>query len=57
MKVADQVIVLADSTKFGGGYLSVICPLNEIDQIITDGEVEEEYISRARQEEIPLVIA
>ena len=57
MKVADRVIVLADSTKFGGGYLSVICPMDEVQQIITNGEVEEKYIERARQENIPLVIA
>ncbi len=39
MKAAEKVYVLADSSKFGGGYLSVICPTNEVDKIITDDGV------------------
>ena len=35
MKAAEKVYVLADSSKFGGGYLSVICPTNEVDKIIS----------------------
>ena len=57
MKAADKVIVLADSSKFGGGYLSVICPLREIYQIITDDQVDAEYTERAEREQLPLVIA
>ena len=49
MKAAEKVYVLADSSKFGGGYLSVICPTNEVDKIITDDGVS--------KEDIPLVIA
>lgn len=57
MKAAEKVYVLADSSKFGGGYLSVICPTNEVDKIITDDGVSKEDIRKAKELDIPLVIA
>ena len=49
--------MLADSSKFGGGYLSVICPIDRVDTIITDREVSKENIAIAREMKVPLVIA
>ena len=40
MKAAEKVYVLADSSKFGGGYLSVICPTNEVYKIIRDNALD-----------------
>ena len=57
MKAAEKVYVLADSSKFGGGYLSVICPTNEVDKIITDDGVSKENIQKAKELDVPLVIA
>ncbi len=57
MKAAEKVYVLADSGKFGGGYLSVICPTNEVDKIITDDGVSKEDIQKAKELDVPLVIA
>ena len=57
MKAPEKVYVLADSSKFGGGYLSVICPTNEVDKIITDDGVSKEDIQKAKELDIPLVIA
>ena len=57
MKAAEKAYVLADSSKFGGGYLSVICPTNEVDKIITDDGVSKEDIQKAKELDIPLVIA
>lgn len=57
LKSADEVYVLADHSKFAGGYLSVICPLNQIKKIITDAQIDEEHVKRAEREQIPLVIA
>ena len=57
MKAAEKVYVLADSSKFGGGYLSVICPTNEVDKTITDDGVSKEDIQKAKELDIPLVIA
>ena len=57
MKAAEKVYVLADSSKFGGGYLSVICPTNEVDKIITDDGVSKEDIQKAKELDIPLALA
>lgn len=57
MKAAEKVYVLADSSKFGGGYLSVICPTNEVDKVITDDGVSKEDIQKAKELDVPLVIA
>ena len=57
MKASEKVYVLADSSKFGGGYLSVICPTNEVDKIITDDGVSKEDIQKAKELDVPLVIA
>lgn len=57
MKAAEKVYVLADSSKFGVGCLSVICPTNEVDKIITDDGVSKEDIQKAKELDVPLVIA
>ena len=57
MKAAEKVYVLADRSTFGGGYRSVICPTNEVDKIITDDGVSKEDIQKAKELDIPLVIA
>ncbi|MGF0031396.1 DeoR/GlpR family DNA-binding transcription regulator [Bariatricus sp. SGI.154] len=57
LKAAEEVYVLADSSKFGGGYLSVICPIREVYKIITDDEVSRDVIKKAQEMEVPLVIA
>lgn len=57
LKATKQVYVLADSSKFGGGYVSVICPIHDVYKIITDDKVSGEYIRKAQQMEVPLVIA
>lgn len=57
LKSTSEVYVLADSSKFGGGYLSVVCPLKDIYKIITDEGIEKEYVERAEKEQIPLIIA
>ena len=48
MKAAEKVYVLADSSKFGGGYLSVICPTNEVYKIITDDGVSAEMSAKQK---------
>lgn len=57
LNAAKEVYVLADSSKFGGGYLTVICPLKDVDKIITDAEVAKENVKIARELNVPLVIA
>ncbi|MBQ7534969.1 MAG: DeoR/GlpR transcriptional regulator [Stomatobaculum sp.] len=54
LDTTDKVFVLADSAKFGAGYLEVICPLSEVYRIITDSGLKKEYIDKAEAEHIPL---
>ena len=56
-EASQQVFVLADSSKFGGGYVSVICPVKDVYKIITDSQISKEYIRKAEHEQSPLVIA
>lgn len=57
LKAAKEVYVLADSSKFGGGYLSVICPIDQVHKIITDSQVSKENAETAKELKVPLVIA
>ena len=57
LKTTDNVIVLADSTRFGGGYFSVICPISRVSKIVTDSQIEEEVIRKAATRNVSLVIA
>ena len=57
LKAAKEVYVLADSSKFGGGYLSVICPIDQVHKIITDSQVSKENVGIAKDLKVPLVIA
>ena len=54
LDTTDKVIVLADSAKFGAGYLEVICPLSEVYRILTDTGLKQDYITKAEAEHIPL---
>ena len=56
VKAADKVYVFADSSKFGGGYLSVVCPLSNIHKIITDDEITDENIKKAQVYGVPLLV-
>ncbi len=57
LKTTDKVYVLADSSKFDNGFLSIICPFSEIHKIITDRHATEEQRLRAAKNNVPLVIA
>jgi DeoR family fructose operon transcriptional repressor len=46
MASAEEVIVVADSTKFGHTSLALMCPLEEIDVLVSDHELRAEWIQR-----------
>jgi DeoR/GlpR family transcriptional regulator of sugar metabolism len=54
---AEQVIVVADSTKFGHTSLAQMCPLEEIDVLVTDCELGTEWPPRLEAAGVKLVIA
>ena len=41
IRAADEVIVLADSTKFGHQSLALMCDLAEIDTLVVDAEISD----------------
>ena len=57
LKTTQKVIVLADSSRFGGGYFSVICPISSIFRIVTDSAVSDDIVRRAALRGVPLVKA
>ena len=48
IRVADEVYVIADSSKFGSRNLFTVCPMSEVDRVITDTEIKKEYVQTAR---------
>ncbi len=52
LKVAKKIYVLVDSTKFDGGYIMVVCPLDRIERIITDNELSKEHIKTAKEKNV-----
>ncbi len=57
LKTTSKIIVLADSSRFSGGYFSVVCPISDIYRIITDSGIPRDKVVKAASMGIPLVIA
>jgi len=51
------VIIVADSTKFGRQGLAHLCPLSEIDRIVVDNGISEDWRSRMLAAGVNLVVA
>lgn len=56
VNASKEVFLLADSSKFGGGYVLVVCPISKINQIITDDELDKKYQELAMEKEISLEV-
>jgi DeoR family transcriptional regulator, ulaG and ulaABCDEF operon transcriptional repressor len=54
---AEQVILLVDSSKFASSSGAIVCPLGEIDVLITDSGIDPEMASMVRAAGIDLLIA
>ncbi|ADB17942.1 transcriptional regulator, DeoR family [Pirellula staleyi DSM 6068] len=57
MGAADEVIVVADSTKFGHTSLAHLCNLNFIDTLVTDHEIDPTWQSALEEQGVRVVIA
>jgi len=57
MEAADEVIVVADSTKFGHHSLGHVCPLKEIDQLVVDDGITKPWCEKAAAAGVELLIA
>ena len=56
IKVAQKVVVLADSTKFGRRGMAKICPLSEVDIIVTDSGIGRKTVSELEEEGIQVLV-
>ena len=57
MKSADEVIVVVDSTKFGRTSLVHLCGLGDIDIMVVDNEISEDWRSKMIAAGVELVLA
>jgi DeoR family fructose operon transcriptional repressor len=57
MQAAEEVIVLADSTKFGHQSLTHLCPLDAIDILVVDNEISEDWRSKVTAAGVKLLVA
>jgi DeoR/GlpR family transcriptional regulator of sugar metabolism len=57
MQQAQQTVLLADSGKFGQKALASLCPLSEIDVVVTDAQLSDEHRSRVESAGCELIVA
>lgn len=57
MRAAREVIVLADSSKFGKVEFCTIAPLSAIQRIMTDSKLPKEKVRRRESNQIEVVVA
>ena len=57
MHAADEVIVVADSTKVGRQSLAHLCPLDEVDHLVVDNEITEDWRSKLIASGLRLCVA
>jgi DeoR/GlpR family transcriptional regulator of sugar metabolism len=57
MQAADEVVVVADSTKFGRTSLAHLCALGEIDHLVVDSEIGSIWQERLIAAGVHLVVA
>lgn len=57
MRSADEVIIVADSTKFGHQSLARMCELKDISKLVVDNEISENWRSKLRAYGVELFVA
>lgn len=54
---ADEIVVLVDSSKFTGPSGHVVCPLSEIDVVITDEGISDKHVKMLEKVGVKVIIA
>jgi DeoR family transcriptional regulator of aga operon len=55
VKQAKQVIVVADSSKLGGVTSALICPIEDVDVLVTDAGASDEMVAAFTRKEIRVI--
>lgn len=54
---AKKTVLLADSSKFGTNAFAMVCPLENVDVIVTDWNIDKKVLERLREQKIEVLIA
>jgi DeoR family ulaG and ulaABCDEF operon transcriptional repressor len=54
---ADKIIVLVDSSKFDAPAGHIVCNLEEIDVVVTDGGLSQKYLAMLREADVEVITA
>lgn len=57
MRSADDVIIVADSTKFGHKSLALLCGLGSVNSVVVDNEISEDWRSKITAAGVELIVA
>jgi DeoR family transcriptional regulator, aga operon transcriptional repressor len=57
VRAANEVTIVADSSKFGRRSLSIIAPVEQIDRVITDAGVAPQMIEALHSRNVEVIIA
>jgi DeoR/GlpR family transcriptional regulator of sugar metabolism len=57
LKAADEVIVVADSTKFGHQSLAYLCPWDTVDYLVVDSGLAAQWRRKAAAANVKLIVA
>lgn len=57
MRAADEVVVVADSTKFGRTSLANLCELSQVDVLVTDDQISQEWSEALAEAGVRLIVA
>ncbi len=57
MRAASEVIIVADSTKFGRQSLAQMCQLSDIHRLVVDHEISEPWQQRVQEAGVELIVA
>lgn len=57
MKAADEVLVVADSSKFDRSSLALLCGLGDVDKLVVDSELSDAWRQRLAEAGVQLIVA
>jgi DeoR/GlpR family transcriptional regulator of sugar metabolism len=57
IEAADEVIVVADSSKLGHSELAHLAPLSDVDRLVVDAGITDEWKQIVREHGIELIVA
>ncbi|MEC9093170.1 MAG: DeoR/GlpR family DNA-binding transcription regulator [Planctomycetota bacterium] len=57
MNAADEVVIIADSTKFGKKSLARLCELSSVDKLVVDSDIDDDWKKRITDSGVKLFVS